>query len=128
MIVDVHAHLGADCVFDEVFTKEELLKKHREHGIDVSIVQPGTCHDLESIRRQHDDIAELASAYPGQFYGMANPNPHLPDAVYEAELRRCVEELHFVGVKIHTFAHAVHPNGRDGRKVSSWLAFWISRL
>lgn len=117
MIIDVHAHLGIDCVFDETFTRQELEEKHLDHGIDISIVQPASCHDLESVRSQHDEIARLAAEFPGRYYGMANPNPHLPSAIYEAEVRRCVEELGFVGLKIHTFAHAVNPAGRDGRKV-----------
>lgn len=117
MIIDVHAHLGWDTVFDEDFTKHELLEKHKLHGIGKTIVQPASCHDLDSVRKQHDAIAQLCSDHPGQFYGMANPDPHLPDDVYEAELRRCVQQLGFVGVKIHTFAHAVHPGGKAGQKV-----------
>lgn len=117
MIIDVHAHLGWDQVFDEDFTLQEQLDKHKEFGIAKTILQPASCHGIEDVRAQHDAIAETIRDYPGQFLGMANPNPHLPDAVYEAELRRCVEELGFVGVKIHTFAHAVHPCGSAGRKV-----------
>lgn len=117
MIIDVHAHLGWDYVFDEHFTLEEQLKKHEDFGIDRTILQPASCHDLASVMQQHDAIAAAARAYPGRFYGMANPNPHLPAAVYEKELRRCVEELGFVGVKIHTFAHAVHPCGHAGTRV-----------
>ncbi|MFD2612942.1 amidohydrolase family protein [Paenibacillus gansuensis] len=117
MIIDVHAHLGWDQVFDEDFTLEEQWQKHKEFGIAATILQPASCHDLETVRRQHDRIAELARNHPGSFYGMANPNPHLPQEVYEKEVRRCVEELGFVGIKIHTFAHAVHPNGRAGRNV-----------
>lgn len=116
MIIDAHAHLGWDFVFDEDFTLQEQLDKHSEYGIEATILQPASCHDLETVREQHDRIAEVAAAYPGRFYGMANPNPHLKDAVYEAEVRRCVENLGFVGIKLHTFAHAVHPAGRDGRK------------
>lgn len=117
MIIDVHAHLGWDQVFDERFTREEQLAKHDGFGVKATILQPATCHGLDEVKRQHDAIAALAREFPGAFYGMANPNPHLPDAEYEAELRRCVEELGFVGVKLHTFAHAVHPGSRDGRKV-----------
>ncbi|MBB3125482.1 hypothetical protein FHS19_000136 [Paenibacillus rhizosphaerae] len=117
MIIDVHAHLGWDHVFDEDFTWEEQLEKHQTFSVDKTILQPASCHDIETVREQHDRIARAARDYPGQFYGMANPNPHLKDAVYEEEVRRCVEELGFVGIKIHTFAHAVHPGGRDGTKV-----------
>jgi predicted TIM-barrel fold metal-dependent hydrolase len=117
VIIDVHAHLGWDYVFDEEFSWEEQLEKHETYSIAKTILQPASCHDIETVREQHDRIAQVTKAFPGQFYGMANPNPHLKDAVYEAEVRRCVEELGFVGIKIHTFAHAVHPGGRDGRKV-----------
>ncbi len=117
MIIDVHAHVGWDHVFDEEFTVREQLEKHQAFHITKTIVQPACCHDMETVRAQHDRIAELTKQYPGQFYGMANPNPHLPDRIYEMEIRRCIETLGFVGIKIHTFAHAVHPNGRDGRKV-----------
>lgn len=116
MIIDVHAHLGWDYVFDEDFTLEEQLEKIRTFGIGTTILQPASCHDIETVREQHDRIADLAKKHPDTFYGMANPNPHLKDIVYETEVRRCVEELGFVGIKLHTFAHAVHPSGRDGRK------------
>jgi predicted TIM-barrel fold metal-dependent hydrolase len=117
MIVDAHAHLGWDQVFDEDFTLEEQLQKHEEFGIQTTILQPASCHGIETVREQHDRIAAVAARHPGRFYGMANPNPHLSDSVYEAEVRRCVEKLGFVGLKLHTFAHAVHPGSRDGRKV-----------
>jgi len=117
MIIDVHAHMGWDYVFDEDFTVEELHGKHKDHGITTTIVQPGSCHEIETVMEQHNAIAELAKQHPGEFYGMANPNPHLRDAVYEREVRRCVEELGFVGIKIHTTAHGVNPGGRNGKKV-----------
>ncbi len=115
-MIDAHAHLGWDCVFDEDFTKEALLHKHESLQVNTTIVQPGTCFDLESVQMQHDAIAALAKAYPGQFYGMANPSPHLPEEVYMAEVRRCVKALGFVGIKLHPAAHAAPPGGKDSRK------------
>jgi predicted TIM-barrel fold metal-dependent hydrolase len=117
MIIDAHAHLGWDCVFDEDFSKEEQITKHNNLSISKTILQPATCHDIETVRKQHDDIAAFANEYPGQFFGMANPNPHLSDDIYEAELLRCIKELHFVGIKLHSFAHAVNPCSKDGKKV-----------
>ena len=116
MIVDVHAHLGFDQVFDEDFTEEELWEAH-EAGVDVSIVQPGTCVSLADVQRQHDAIAELCARHPEAFFGMANPNPHLPTEEYRRELARCVEELGFVGVKMHPLAHAVNPAGTAARRI-----------
>lgn len=117
MIIDVHSHLGWDEIFDEDFTARDLIEAQRLHGIDITIVQPSLVHDLKSVQKLHDNIAELCRAYPSRFYGMANPNPHLPGDEYEQELKRCVWELGFVGVKIHTLAHAVNPAGRHGRRV-----------
>lgn len=117
MIIDVHAHLGWDYVFDEDFTREELLAKHKEFKVTTTILQPGSCHDIDTVREQHDNIAQIIREFPGQFFGMANPNPHLKDNIYEAEVCRCIEDLGFVGIKLHAFAHAVNPCGRDGQKV-----------
>lgn len=116
MIIDAHAHLGFDEVFDEDFTEEELIRSQETNGIDLTLVQPGTVHDLESARRYHDAIADLARRRPQCFRGIANPNPHLPGDSYENEVRRCVEELGFVGLKIHPTAHAANPLGRHGRR------------
>jgi predicted TIM-barrel fold metal-dependent hydrolase len=117
MIIDVHSHLGWDEVFDEDFAAQDLVDAQRLHGIDITIVQPSLVHDLKTVVKLHNDIAALCRAHPGRFYGMANPNPHLPGDEYERELRRCVQQLGFVGVKIHPLAHAVNPAGRHGRRV-----------
>ncbi len=117
MIIDTHAHLGFDFVFDEDFTEAELVEGQQANAIDVTIVQPGTAHDLGNVQTYHDQIADLCKRYPGRFYGMANPNPHLPGDQYPRELRRCVEELGFIAVKVNPRAHAVNPTGIHGRMV-----------
>jgi hypothetical protein len=116
MIVDAHAHLGFDEVFDEDFTEDILLASQEQNRIDVTLVQPAIVHDLIGAQRQHDAIAALVARYPTRFRGIANPNPHLPEQEYTQEMLRCVEQLGFIGIKIHPFAHAVHPLGRHGRR------------
>ncbi|HEX2949875.1 MAG TPA: amidohydrolase family protein [Armatimonadota bacterium] len=122
MIVDAHAHLGFDEVFDEDFTEADLLDSQQRNGIDVTLVQPALVHDRATVMQYHDKIADLAARYPGRFYGIANPNPHLPDDEYVHEIERCLHELHFVGIKLHPFAHAVNPGGRHGRRVFALAA------
>jgi len=117
VIIDVHAHLGMDRVFDEPFTEEEQWEKIKQFGVDFTILQPALVHTLEEVREQHDAIAALCAKHKTVFAGMANPNPHLKDADYEGEVRRCIEELGFVGIKIHTSAHGVNPMSRDGMRV-----------
>ncbi len=116
MIIDVHVHLGWDYTFDEDFTREELLEKMHLYDVDVQIVQPGTCHTLAQVQAQHDAIARLCREYPGRFYGMANPSPHLSEGEYRAEIARCVGELGFVGIKLHPLAHGVSPASQAGRR------------
>jgi uncharacterized protein len=116
MIVDVHVHLGWDYTFDEDFTRQELIEKMEEYQVDVQIVQPGTCHSLEQVREQHDAIAALCREFPKRFFGMANPSPHLPATIYQSEVKRCVEELGFIGLKLHPMASGVNPNTTAGRK------------
>ncbi|MEM2929991.1 MAG: amidohydrolase family protein [Thermoproteota archaeon] len=116
-IVDAHAHLGYDYVFEHDFNLQDLLTGIERNDIDISIVQPGITFDLETVVKQHNDIAELSKKMPGRIFGVANPNPHLPRSKYREELERCVKDMGFVGVKIHPFAHAVNPNGSTGRSV-----------
>ncbi len=116
-VIDVHAHLGLDPVFDVDFTEQSLLDAQESNGIDLTLVQPPTVHDLEGVRRCHDAVADLAKRYPGRFRGIACPNPHLPGTQFEDEVRRCVEELGFVGLKLHPFGHATNPLGTHGRRV-----------
>ena len=122
MIIDAHAHLGLDEVFDEDFTEADLLESQARNGIDLTLVQPAITHELGTVRRYHDAIADLAARHPGRFRGIANPNPHLGGGAWEAEVRRCLTELGFVGVKLHPAAHAVNPAGRAGRRVFALCA------
>ncbi len=121
-IIDVHSHLGWDEVFEHDFTGDELLHAQATNGVDITIVQPASCVRLETVRGQHDVIAAFAAAHPGRFYGMANPNPHLPQAEYRAEVTRCIRDLGFVGIKIHPLAHAVNPAGAAARRVFALAA------
>jgi predicted TIM-barrel fold metal-dependent hydrolase len=116
MIVDVHVHLGWDYTFDEDFSQAELIEKMNVYDVDVQIVQPGTCHTIEQARAQHNAIAELCQDFPGHFFGMANPSPHLPEQDYLEEIRRCIQDLSFIAIKLHPFASGVNPGSIAGRR------------
>ncbi len=118
MIIDVHAHLGEDYVFDDVQTEEQLMAAYDEAGVQKAIVQPFICRPyIEDTRAAHDRIAAMCAKYPGRIYGMASINPHFRHAEYEEEASRCVKELGFVGLKLTTIAHAVNPSSTDGMHV-----------
>ena len=115
-VIDAHAHLGLDPVFDDDFQERDLVRSQETNGIDITLVQPPTVHDLAGVRECHNAVADLARRYAGRFYGIACPNPHLPGDEFEMEARRCIEELRFVAVKLHPFGHAVNPVGAHGRR------------
>lgn len=117
-IIDSHAHLGIDYVFDEEITEQNLLDEYKANGVDGAIIQPFICRPyIEDTKRYHDRIAKFCRESGGDFYGMASINPHFKDEEYWDELERCVKELGFVGVKITPIAHAVNPASKDGMKV-----------
>lgn len=118
MIIDSHAHLGRDYVFDEEATEEGLLYYYNQYKIDGAIVQPFINRPYISDTIEiHNRIHEFSKKYPGRFWGMASINPHFLPEDYEKEARRCVEDLGFVGIKITPIAHAVHPSSKDGLHV-----------
>jgi uncharacterized protein len=114
MIIDAHAHIGHDFVFDEDSTEAWLLENYRELGIDGAIVQPFISRPyIADTREIHDRIARLCASKEKQFWGMASINPHFTPEDYEAEASRCVKELGFVALKLTPIAHAAHPANQD---------------
>jgi uncharacterized protein len=116
-VVDAHAHLGGCCVFGITTTEEELVRRIEESAIDVTIVQPFP--GSQEPVRAHDQIAELCAKYPGRFLGLASLSPHGDHKAYRREVERCVKELNFVGLKLHTIGHGVNPLSEDGDFVFS---------
>lgn len=106
-IIDSHGHIGACDVFGVEQTPEDLLSQMDRYGIHTTLVQPFPgVWDAPSV---HDEIAAMADANPGRVYGVASIRPHGRPEVYENEIRRCVQDLGFVGIKIHTIGHGVGP-------------------
>lgn len=59
----------------------------------------------------HDEVAKAIDAYPDRFYGLASADLHRPmDAV--RELRRCVKELGFKGLRIVPWLWNLPPDDR----------------
>jgi len=117
-IIDVHAHLGYDYVFDEESTEENLLYYYDRYGVTGAIVQPFISRPyMEDTAAVHDRIHKFCQDNPGRFWGMASINPHFTQEDYWREAERCIKELGFVGIKITPIAHAVNPESKDGRYV-----------
>ncbi len=111
-VVDAHAHLGECCVFGLIATEEELIRRMDENSVDATIVQPYP--GAKEAAKTHDRIAEMCAKYPGRFFGLASVSPHGDHDAYRSEVERCVKQLQFVGVKLHTIGHGVNPLSEDG--------------
>lgn len=117
-ILDAHIHLGEDCVFDEVQTEQDILNACEQYGVTGGIIQPFIPRMyVQATREIHDRIAEMCRMYPGRFHGMMSMNPHFAPEDYDAEAKRCLKELGFVGIKITPIAHAAHPAKKDSLHV-----------
>ena len=117
-IIDAHAHLGHDYVFDEEATEKELLYYYDKYNIAGAIVQPFISRPyLADTAAIHDRIHRFCQDYTGRIWGMASINPHFNQDDYEVEAVRCIKELGFVAIKITPIAHAAHPSSKDGRHV-----------
>ncbi len=118
MIIDSHAHLGTDRIFDEYRDEKEILDTMDSNGIDATLVQPmfGTI-DLPGIRENHDRIFRFSQEQPRRIFGMISMTPLIHEADFFNEAKRCVKELGFVGMKIHPVCHAVNPASNLGRMV-----------
>lgn len=115
MIIDSHAHLGYDYVFDEESNEEDLQYYYKKYKIYGAIIQPFISRPyVKDTVDIHDRIYKFCKSSPGRFWGMASINPHFTPEDYEKEAKWCVEELGFVGIKITPIAHAVHPSSKVG--------------
>ncbi|MEM2904130.1 MAG: amidohydrolase family protein [Candidatus Bathyarchaeia archaeon] len=114
-VIDAHAHLGPCKVFDLNVSEDDLVKAMDRFNVEAAVVQPFP--GAPNPRNVHDRIAKLAEKHPGRFFGLASVNPHRPKEEYVAEVERCVKDLGFVAVKLHTIGHAVSPLSQDGEMV-----------
>ena len=120
MLIDAHQPVGDCRIFDLDVAEDVLIAAIADHGLDHVLVMPFPgARDAAVV---HDRIAALAKATGGQVRGIVNLNPHQDRAAYAAEAERCVSELGFVALKLHTLGHAVEPSSVDGRMVSAEAA------
>lgn len=113
--IDAHAHIGDCRVFDMNVSEKEFLAAMEESGVHAVILQPFPgASDYIAV---HDQIYRMSKEMPGKIYGLVSMNPHKNSDKLEREIRHYVEDCGFVGVKLHTQGHAVHPDSKDAHKL-----------
>ncbi|TGN65121.1 gamma-resorcylate decarboxylase [Nocardioides eburneiflavus] len=102
--------------------QDRRLKLMDEHGIETMILSlnapavqaiPDRRQAIETARRANDALAKECAQQPDRFRAFAALPLQDPDAAAE-ELRRCVDELGFVGALVNGFSQdAAHGDGHD---------------
>jgi predicted TIM-barrel fold metal-dependent hydrolase len=115
-VVNWHEHvwLDNDGNLDEA-RLSELVAMAKATSMDVlvcsnPVMVPHCPPDL--VRKCNDALAEATRRYPGLIRGLAFVNPGYRDEAV-AEIRRCVFELGFVGVKLYNQYLISDPAARD---------------
>lgn len=115
MLVDAHQHIGDCRVFDADVPEDAVRDSISAHGLDHVLVMPFPgATDPVAV---HNRIAALTTGTGGVVRGIVNITPHQDHGAYAAEAERCVQELAFIALKLHTIGHAVDPASVDGQLV-----------
>ena len=101
MIVDCHTHWGKDWQNRDGGDPSKWLAILDRHRIDCAIVLPekGMQH-AGLIREDHDEMAVVCAKSSGRMLPFATANIWFADEAM-SELRRCLGELQFRGMKFH---------------------------
>ncbi len=104
MVIDCHSHLnggsGGTLSFGE---DEKILAAAERLGIDVmcvSILTRARPATPDGFREANRLLYEVTKRYPDRIWGYAYVNPGYQREAID-EIRRCVEEYGFVGVKLY---------------------------
>lgn len=106
IVVDAHTHIavGEHVMHgrDGRLSAESHVARMDTFGIDAAIViaHAWARWTIEQYRHEHDVIAAELRKFPDRLIGFCWADPYLgKDAI--AELRRCVKDLGYVGMKLH---------------------------
>jgi len=120
-VVDIHVHsdrwfaMNMPCIDDAMIAKMDRV------GVDLicpnPIIHPDVCMG-------NDRLAQFHRRYPDRVVSFAGLTPYAPRPMVD-ELRRCFDELGFVGIKVHVMVagHAPLPFPLLSEE-AGWDAVW----
>ena len=110
---DAHTHWTAGTRPDGGEEPQTWLTGWDRYGVTHGIVMPlqSLSNDFR-IRQENDDLSAVCARSGGRMIPFCTVNPALgADAL--AEFRRCLETLHFRGLKLHPWLQGVSPSSRE---------------
>lgn len=112
LIIDSHVHVGDDWTRETTASFDELRASQHAARIHRTVVCPTPSQQHAAAIASHDELAAWCRAEPGKWYGVCLADPRLGHPGYRSEAERCVRELGFVALKLHTLACALDPLSR----------------
>ena len=94
MIIDAHVHIATDDRENERARVENVIAKMDANGIDKVV-----CFPFSAGLEKQKKMAELIKPFENRFIPLAFINPNDADA--REQLLYCLDELGFVGMKLH---------------------------
>lgn len=116
-VIDSHSHIGLSSLSGNNNSEAYLIEQMDKRGVDAGIVLPHAQQDLETVASTHSKIGQMMKDYPKRIFGMASLNPRLGSVIYHDEIRRCVEEFGFCGIKYEPQIHALHIDSKAAQIV-----------
>lgn len=110
-VIDCHAHLYHHSRASWGEDDRKLIEAADKLGIDqlcCSILTPRRPSTLEGFRECNQWVAEAIGRFPGRVLGYCYVNPGYGREAL-TEIRRCVEERGFIGVKLYNEYRATEP-------------------
>lgn len=105
MIYDMHVHFLGGKMTRAVSDAENFLREMDENGIAVSMLLPNDgLYTPDCVPGDNDLIARVVRAHPDRFVGMGIVYPRHDGCA--DEMRRCVEDLGLIGIKLHPWLQA----------------------
>jgi len=119
-IIDFHVHYGKWGVMHMPCVSEAMIAKIERVGVEKICANGITLSDMAEANRQ---VAEFACKYPDQVVGIAALNPVNGDMV--DELKRCIFDYGFKGIKVHGSMIQFPYRGLDLREIGGqWEQVW----
>ena len=111
IVIDCHAHLHHHSSASHQENDRKLIEAADKLGIDrlcCSILTPRRPATAEGFRECNVWVAEGMKRFPGRVLGYCYVNPGHPREALE-EIRRCVEDRGFMGVKLYNEHRCTEP-------------------
>lgn len=121
-VFDSHTHLGSARHSGRRMDAHTMLRHMEQHGIDRQLLIPFPV--VADYRKEHDEIGRAVREHPEQFCGAMCIDPYLPDHEIEAELRRGVEELGLIALKVQPQFCGLNPSGARADWLFGLAAQW----